>query len=228
MRKGEKTMNRYTAAIFDFDGTLADSGEGIINCVLYALHKFGIPEEDRQKLTYFIGPPLFDSFRDLYGVSDADADRLVALYRERYHTKGVLESRLYEGIPSLLKHLRQSGIPTAVCSSKPEKFVREISQNLGILEDLDAISAVSFADKNADKAPLLQKALDLLGVKASKKIAMVGDRHFDMEAAATLGVAAIGVGYGFGSREELRQSGADKIADTVKELETILLEEESK
>ena len=74
----------------------------------------------------------------------------------------------------------------------------------------------------------MQKALDLLGVKASEKIAMVGDRHFDMEAAATLGVSAIGVGYGFGSREELRQSGADKIADTVEELETILLEEESK
>lgn len=218
-------MKKYKAAIFDFDGTLADSGEGIINCVLYALHKYGIEETDREKLTYFIGPPLFDSFRDLYHVPDADADRLISFYRERYRTKGMLESRLYEGIPELLHALREAGIRTAVCSSKPETFVRQISENFGILPELDAISAVTFADKNADKAPLLQKAMDLLGVKASKEIAMIGDRHFDMEAAVAIGVSAIGVSYGFGSEEELKNAGADQIAKTVQELRSMLLEE---
>ena len=218
-------MKKYQAAVFDFDGTLADSGKGIINCVLYALHKYGIAETDREKLTYFIGPPLFDSFRELYGVSDADADRLVSYYRERYRTKGALESRLYDGIPALLQELRQKGIRTAVCSSKPELFVRQISENLGILPELDAISAVTFADKNADKAPLLQRALQLLGLPASREIAMVGDRHFDMAAAVALGTAAIGVSYGFGTAEELQTAGADRIAKTVGELRTILLEE---
>ena len=117
-------MKYYTAAIFDFDGTLADSGEGIINCVLYALHKFGIPEEDRQKLTYFIGPPLFDSFRDLYGVSDADADRLVALYRERYHTKGVLESRLQH----LKEQLDAACAPAEQCPLLSQEYKKAIAK----------------------------------------------------------------------------------------------------
>lgn len=216
-------MRKFTAVIFDFDGTLADSGEGIKNCVIYALKKYGIEENDRDKLDYFIGPPLFDSFRDLYSVSDEDSDLLVSYYRERYREIGCLESRLYDGILPLLKKLKENGITTGICSSKPEEFVVRISENLGMLPYIDHISAVTFKDKNADKTPLLIKCMDMCGVKASKEIAMVGDRHFDITAAENLGVTAVGVSYGFGSLQELEEAGADFIAGSTKELEKILI-----
>ena len=218
-------MYKYKAAIFDFDGTIADSGEGVINSVIYALKKYGIAENDREKLRYFIGPPLFDSFRDMYGVSDSDADRLIAYYRERYNVEGYLETRLYDGIQALLQKLRACGVKTAICSSKPEVFVEKISENLGILPYLDHISAVTFRDKNADKTPLLQKALRLCGIEDPRAAVMVGDRYFDTRAAAGLGVTAVGVTYGFGTREELQENGADYIADNTAQLETILLEQ---
>ncbi len=217
-------MSEYKAAVFDFDGTLVDSGPGIINSVIYALEKFGIKEDDREKLKYFIGPPLFDSFRDLYGVSDDDADRLVAFYRERYHTIGVTESRVYGGITELLRELKDRGVTAAICSSKPEVFVRQISENLGFADCIDFISAVTFKDKNADKTPLLIRALDGCGLKDSPECAaMVGDRHFDITAAVNLGVTAVGVTYGFGTRAELAEAGADFIADDAAELKNILM-----
>lgn len=222
-------MQRYQAAIFDFDGTLVDSSEGIINCVLYALHKFGIRETDREKLKYFIGPPLYHSFRELYAVDEADAERLVEYYRERYRTVGFLEGTVYEGIPELLAALKRAGVRTAVCSSKPEKFVLDIAEHFGFRALLDHISAMTFSNnKEADKTPLLKKALALCEVEDASRAAMVGDRHFDMTAACNCAADAIGVAYGFGSREELQQAGAKRIVQTVPELHALLLGEESR
>lgn len=214
---------KFIAAIFDFDGTLVDSGEGIKNSVIYALKKYGITETDRDKLNYFIGPPLFDSFRDIYSVSNEDSDLLVSYYRERYREKGVLESTVYSGIIPLLKNLKKANIKTAICSSKPEEFVVKISESLGMLDLFDCISAVTFKDKNADKTPLLIRAMDMCGVTPSPEVAMIGDRHFDITAAKKLGVTAVGVSYGFGTEEELKTAGADFTAANAEELEYILM-----
>ena len=111
-------MKEYEYYIFDFDGTLVDSSEGIYNSIIYALKEFGIEENDREKLRYFIGPPLFHSFKHIYGVNDEESNWLVAKYRERYKVKGCAESIVYSGVPEMLKALKEKGKKIAIASSK--------------------------------------------------------------------------------------------------------------
>ena len=110
-------MKDFQYYIFDFDGTLVDSSEGIYNSIIYALKEFGIEENDREKLRYFIGPPLFHSFKHIYGVNDEDANWLITKYRERYKLKGCEESVVYEGVPEMLKALKEKGKKIAIASS---------------------------------------------------------------------------------------------------------------
>ena len=216
-------MKKFNAAIFDFDGTVADSGDGIINCVIYALKKFGIEETDREKLRYFIGPPLFDSFIDLYGVTGEQADTLIEYYRERYRTLGCEEAELYPGIAELLDALRENGVKTGICSSKPQQFIEKISTRLGVIDKFDFISGISMHYKDAEKDRLLRIALDGLGITDLSEAVMIGDRHFDIDAAKKVGVASVGAVYGFGSREELAEAGADMLADSAEDIRRFVL-----
>ncbi len=218
-------MKKFNAAIFDFDGTVADSGDGIINCVIYALKKFGIEETDRVKLRYFIGPPLYDSFMDLYGVTREESETLVEYYRERYRTLGCEEAELYPGIADLLKTLRKHGVKTGICSSKPQQFIEKISARLGVLDLFDFISGITMDYKESGKDALLRIALDGLGITDLSTAIMIGDRHFDIDAAKKVGVASIGAVYGFGSREELTAAGADMLADNAEDIRRFILEE---
>ncbi len=217
-------MKKYNAAIFDFDGTIADSGEGIINCVIYALKKFGIEESDREKLRYFIGPPLYDSFCDIYGVTREESDTLVEYYRERYRTLGCEEAELYPGIAELLTSLRENGVKTGICSSKPQQFIEKIADRLGVLGKFDFISGISMDYKEAGKDALLRIALDGLGITDRSEAVMIGDRHFDIDAAKKVGVASIGAVWGFGTREELAAAGADMLADSAEDIRRFVLE----
>lgn len=219
-------MSTFNAAIFDFDGTIADSGDGIINCAIYALKKFGIEENDRVKLRYFIGPPLYDSFMDLYGVSREESETLVGYYRERYATLGCEEASLYPGVAELLKTLREHGVKTGVCSSKPQPFIEKIAARLGVLDSFDFISGISLHYKDAEKDRLLRIALEGLKIENKSEAVMIGDRHFDIDAAKKMGVASVGAVYGFGSREELTAAGADYLVDSAPEIEKIVLGEE--
>lgn len=216
-------MKRFKAAIFDFDGTVADSGEGIINCVIYALKKFGVEETDREKLRYFIGPPLYDSFCDIYGVTREESDTLVGYYRERYRTLGCEEAELYPGVAELLKELRANGVKTGICSSKPQQFIEKISARLGVLDSFDVISGIKMDYRESGKDSLLRIALDGLGIADRSEAVMIGDRHFDIDAAKKVGVASIGAVWGFGSREELAAAGADMLADSAEDLRRFLL-----
>lgn len=207
-------MMKYDAVLFDLDGTLTRSEPGITNCVQYALEKMGcapMPLEQRQK---FIGPPLFESFRDLAGMHDEDAARAVEAYRERFSTVGWQENSVYEGIPDVLRALKRQGVYLAVASAKPLKFVRQILDLFCLTKLFDRVEAIQLTDHHADKAEIVRRALPA----SCKHAAMVGDRRFDMEGAKQMGVAAIGVSYGYGSREELMQAGADAVCDTVDEL----------
>ena len=115
----------YNTFLFDLDGTLIDSSEGIINSVIYALKKFGIEETEREKLHAFIGPPLTDSFTKYYGFSEEESWKAVVAYREYYQDKGIFECKLYDGIPDVLKAVKQAGKKALVVTSKPEVYAKQ-------------------------------------------------------------------------------------------------------
>ena len=212
---------KYEAVLFDFDGTIADSGLGITHCVAYACEKMGLEVPAEDTLRKFVGPPLVNSFREFTGLDRDRAMQAVSCFRERYNKLGWQECSIYPGIAPLLKALKKRGIYLAVASGKPQIFIERILNFFGLAACFDKIVGIVSEDADNDKRTLITHALpegaDL------KHTAMVGDRKFDMEAAKALGLHAVGALYGFGSREELQASGADEIADDVAMLREILL-----
>lgn len=216
----------YRYILFDLDGTLSDPKVGICTCVQYALGKMGIVEEDIEKLTPFIGPPLRDSFKEFYNMNDEEAEQAITYYRERFSTVGLFENELYPGIPELLRDLKKKERKIAIASSKPLVFVERILEHFEIKEYFDVIVGSTLDGKFEKKEDILAKALeDLLpnGTDDYEETVMIGDRKFDIEAALKIGTHNIGVSYGYGSREELEEAGADRIVNTVTGLRTILL-----
>jgi len=214
--------------LFDLDGTVSDPKVGICTSVQYGLSKMGIEVPDINVLTPFIGPPLRDSFRDFYNISGEDIERVVAYYRERFSTVGLFENELYPGMRELLSTLKSKGKKLALASSKPRVFVIKILDYFHISEYFDVIMGSELDGTRENKIEIIEESLRLLfnGEKpVLSECVMVGDRKFDVEAAAKVGLKGIGVTYGYGSREELETAGADIICDTVEELEHILLTE---
>lgn len=204
-------MKEYDYYLFDFDGTLCDTTEGIFNSVIYSLHCFGIEEDDREKLRFFVGPPLFESYKTLYGVSDDEAKYLIEKYRERYRVKAAEESALYNGITEMLQKLKAKGKKIAIASSKPEIFVKEISNYHNISQYYDFISAEQLNKNHSSKEELINTCLDFFGNPSKESVLMVGDRFYDIDGAKAVGVDSAGAIYGFGTEEELRNAGATYI-----------------
>ena len=231
---------RFESILFDLDGTLTESGPGITRSVQYALHRMGIEEPDLGKLEPFVGPPLNLSFRERYGMNEEESAQAIHYFREVYDTKGVYENRLYPGIRELLQQLHQAGIRLAIASSKPEPMVHKVLEHFGIQDDFNVIVGSHLEEEldnkmGADnKLRMVKKALQGLGIRenadreeavdAADACAMVGDRSFDMKGAKTNRVTAVGVTYGYGSRRELEEAGADFIAANAEELGKILLQ----
>lgn len=208
---------------FDLDGTLTDPAIGITNSVMYALKTYGIEETDREKLYPFIGPPLVDSFREHYGFSEEKGYEATERYREYFREKGLYENTVYEGIVPLLKSLRESGKKVILATSKPEEFAVSILKHFDLMEYFDFVcGALMDEKKRSHKVDVLSYALKVSGADPSESC-MVGDRKFDIEAARSLGLFAVGVLYGYGDREELSQAGADVIVSDVEELKKELL-----
>lgn len=216
----------FDAVLFDFDGTVVDSSEGIFNSVLYALDAFGYKAPEAEALRYFIGPPLAHSFQHLFGVDEPRAQALVGKYRERYRTQGVREVQLYDGILSLLTALREGGVRLGVASSKPAPFIREILSLLGIDSFFESIAGIGFApnQNEPDKEALIRQAIQGLGLSAQERALMVGDRHFDIDGAHRAGLPCAAVLYGFGSRAEFERAGAEYIVSSPEELRPIVLQ----
>jgi phosphoglycolate phosphatase len=219
-------MKKYL--LFDLDGTLTDSKEGITKCVQYALADQGIEEPDLEKLTAFIGPPLKGSFMSIYHISEEDAERAVTKYRERFGDIGIFENVLYEGIPHMLKQLKSQGLHLAVASSKPEEYVNRILQHFKIASYFEVIVGSSLDGSRTKKEEVVREALSRLFAGSGETlhmedVYMIGDRKFDIEGAKPLGIECVGVSYGYGSLEELKEAKADYIVKSVPELEKFLL-----
>lgn len=212
--------------LFDLDGTLTDPKEGICTCVQYALASFGIEEPDLDKLEPFIGPPLKDSFQEFYQMSDEQAEAAIEKYRERFRDKGIFENKLYDGVPEMLRALNSKGMFMAVASSKPTVFVRQILEHFKIDKYFKVVVGSELDGTRVNKDEVVEEALkQLFGEKPvdKTKVYMIGDRRHDVEGAHACGVEAVGVTYGYGGMEELKEAKADYIVRSVGELQKFLL-----
>lgn len=213
------------AVLFDFDGTLVDSSEGIYKSLAYAFEKDGKPTPDEVTLRKFIGPPIYDSFKNLFGYKDDKILYMIEKYRECYRAVGYREVEVYEGVPELLACLHKNGIKIATASSKPTAYIEKILDERNLLSYFDYLGGTDFDNISSDKAVIIQNAMDALDV-SPKDTLMVGDRLFDICGAKGAGVPCVAVLYGFGSREEFLEYGADYIVSTPKEIENLIFGEE--
>ena len=208
----------YPVILFDLDGTLTDSAEGIVNSVVYALQQKGIHYENKQELCCFVGPPLQDSFRDFCGFSDEQSKEMVRLFREYFTEKGIYENAVYEGVPEMLEALQNAGCTLAVATSKPEAFAEQILVRFDLAKYFTVIAGASM--DGTTKPVVIRQALQRLGLAASDYIIMVGDREHDILGAKEVGIHSLGVLYGYGSEDELSKAGADHIVNTPLEIVT--------
>ncbi len=213
--------SKYKAVLFDFDGTIADTGEGIFSSVRYAISESGFPPLDDARIRTFIGPPVFDSFRRECGMNDEEGRNAVEKYREAYSAGGIFQFRLYDGIAELIKELKKNGIRVGIASSKPEKFLIRIIDYLDFNDLIDFISAPVDDATPQNKSALILNAVREFDVNKNE-VLMVGDRMFDINGADKAGVESVGVTFGYGSDAELTEAGATYIANTADEIRDVI------
>ncbi len=209
--------------LFDLDGTLTDPCLGITKSVRHALDFFGVPAGSLDELKPFIGPPLKDSFMELYGFSEEKAIDAIEKYREYFSVAGIYENELYEGISRLLKDLKSAGKKLILATSKPEVFARIILKHFEIDHFFDFVSGSELDGRRTDKAEVIAHALEGAKIADLSLAVMIGDRKHDIIGAKKHGLKSIGVLYGYGGLAELEAAGADTIAATVAELSRLLL-----
>lgn len=200
--------------LFDLDGTLTDAADGITNSVKYSLKKFDIEETDESKLRKFLGPPLLMSFREIYGFTPEQAEKAIEYYREYFTPHGIFENEVYDGIPELLKYLKEQGKTLIVATSKPEPFAKKIIEHFSLAKYFDMVAGSNMDNTRCKKAQVIEYAINTLGIKSREQAVMVGDREHDIIGAMQTGIKSIGVLYGYASAGELEKAGADFIART--------------
>lgn len=203
------------AILFDLDGTLTDSGEGIINCAELALRHFGLPIPDREEMRTFVGPPLGDSFVR-HGVPADRVEEAIAVYRSRYIPIGKFENTPYPGIRELLETLKGEGCRLYVATSKPEGMSVEILEHFGLAQYFDRICGATLDASRSTKEAVIEYLLEQNG--RTDNMVMVGDTKFDILGAKAHGIPAIGVAWGYGKVSEMREAGAVGIAETTGQL----------
>jgi len=206
VRKDGGVRSRPSHILFDLDGTLADSSQGILSSFRATLEQIHLEATD-ELLRRLIGPPLGESFRHL-GVADEDVDHVVDVYREFYAERGVHEARLYDDVATTLEALSSEGVHLGVATAKRIDFARQMLGSLGVKHFFDDIAGASVDLRITSKFDIMSQMLSGWGVGESPDVWMVGDRHFDMVAAGAHGVSAVGALWGFGSADELRGAGA--------------------
>ena len=212
-------MKNYV--LFDFDGTVFDSAEGITKSVQYALGKMGI-EAELKDLMCFAGPPLDEMFSLRYGMSPEQAHRAVELYRERYTPIGWAECSPFPGMHELMGRLRKKGIKLAVATSKPRHFAQRILEKYDMQNDFDIFCGSELDGTRGQKWEVIEYALSQFGIAPSEAI-MVGDRKYDVIGAKKCGVPCIGVRFGYAEPGELESEGAVYVAEDADDLYEYLI-----
>ena len=207
--------------LFDLDGTLTDPAAGITASLAHALERVGRPVDDPAALRRFIGPPLLETFAEL-GVPQADLERAVAAYRDRYRGGAMFDNVLVDGMADLLARLRGRGTVLAVATSKPTPFAADILAFFGIAGSFDVIGGATLDGRRSHKADVVAHTLAELDDPDPATVVMIGDREHDVFGAAEHDVACIGVLWGYGSARELTDAGAAALCDTVDALTDLL------
>lgn len=209
----------YKAILFDLDGTLTQSGEGITKCVQYALEKLGKTQPDLKELEVFVGPPLLEQFMKYAGFDEETARQAVVYYRERYSTTGIFENQPYPRIINALEELKRKGYILAVSSSKPEHFVLQVLEHFDMKKYFTEIVGSEMNGSRTSKAEVIEETLRRLHMENKRsEVIMVGDKEHDVFGAAQAGIACVAVSYGYGSMEELQNAKPLKIVASADEL----------
>ncbi len=210
---------KQKAIFFDLDGTLTDSGEGIINCATLALEHFGIPVPSREEMGVFVGPPLDQTFIK-FGVPAEKAQEAIDVFRSRYLVVGKFENTPYPGIRELLEKLKSQGHRLFVATSKPETTAVEILHKFELAQYFEVICGATLDGTRVHKADVIAYLLGKIGTP--EDILMVGDTEFDVTGAAAHGIRTIGVSWGYGKVAAMEQAGAVAIAHTMEQLEQFI------
>lgn len=209
--------------LFDLDGTVTEPKEGITKCVQYSLTYFGIYEENLDKLECFIGPPLYKSYQDYYGLSEEDSIKAVEKYRERYADVGIYECNLYDGIEKVFQTIKENGGLIGLATSKPEVFAIQLLEYYKIDKYFDCITG-SLMNGRTEKDEVIQEVFSRMNINQtnSNQVIMIGDRKYDIIGAKKMGIDSIGVKYGYAIGNELEEAEATHIVDTTEELNALV------
>lgn len=211
----------YRTVLFDLDGTLTDPGLGITNSIFYALERMGYPLPPRQALYKFIGPPLLKSFQQEYGMTEDQAMEAIRLFREYFSQTGILENQVYPGIPAVLAALRRDGAELVLATSKPQDYAERILAHFDLQQYFSHIAGATMDERRVEKHEVIAYAMEIFSVDVSCAV-MVGDREHDVMGARRNGLDCIGVLYGYGDAQELKNAGAMALAETPEALLSLL------
>lgn len=216
-------MLNYRYILLDLDGTITDPAEGITKSVEYALNHFGIRVEDRKALYPFIGPPLYDSFREFYNFTDGQAKEAIVKYRERFAETGIYENKLYEGINDFLEAANLQGKTLMLATSKPTIFAKRILDYFNLSKYFSFVAGSGLDGSFYTKGDVIRHVLETNKLNNPSAIVMVGDRKHDIIGAKENNIDSIGVLYGYGDRKELEKAGANYIVNDIAGLRNKLL-----
>jgi phosphoglycolate phosphatase len=214
---------KYDFLLFDMDGMLVDTREGILKCAAHALSAFGIEVEDLSSLTKFVGPPLSYSFTEFYGLSPEDAKKAVAIYRERYSAKGQYECYVFDGVPEMLQALLKKGYRLCIATSKLESYAKSMLDRLGIGCCFEQVIGATPDESISTKDEVIEASLVRMGITDRQRALMIGDRKHDVLGAKKCGLDSFGVYMGCAEESEHEAAGATYIANSIQSLQDALL-----
>ncbi len=215
----------WKLVLFDFDGTVYDTVEGITKSLEFGLRKRGF-EARAGDLRCFAGPPLQDKLAEVYGVDAEEAAQIIACFRERYSPVGIYESAPYPGIRELLRSLKEAGFLVGVATSKPQTMAEKLMERSGIRDCFDVVAGSSMGPSSDQKWQVIRRAMEQCGAKQEETV-LVGDTKYDVLGAGKCGIPCIGVRWGYAAPGELEEAGALGIAETMEELARVLLDSRS-
>lgn len=211
------------SVFFDLDGTLIESHEGITKSIKYAIEKLGHHSPSLAQLRTTIGQPLWEAFPQLLGTAEKNQiERAVAFYRERFESQGIYENAIYSSVPEMLQLVQRAGLSCYIVTSKPTHYAKRLVEHLSLTRFFDNIYGSRLDGDFSQKADLIRHVLKVETLDPKETI-MVGDRARDIQGALTNGLTAIGVTYGYGTREELEAAGATWICNSPSAVTGVLI-----
>ena len=220
-------MKRYDVIAFDLDGTLSDPARGLIQGFVYCFKKLGLPYENEESLRKYIGPSLYDEWQEDFGFTPDEANYAIEIFREYYNIYGWWDNVMYDGIPEMLKALKQSGKKVVLATSKPLDTAKKVLDLFGLTEYFDFIGG-AVSHQNDQKWQVLNWSLSSVGVdltdtESLAKCILVGDRKYDAEGAKICGIDSMGVLYGHGTKDEIESSGFTILVNSVSDIAKALI-----